>query len=96
MCILWNSIALTSFVVTELANTLKYVVFTEFPFKTASGDVIAFHIISRTGTRTAYYFINKLNVYPEVILHLKLCLDFRNIIVVYGHVHILWLYIKPK
>ena len=38
--------ALTSIVVTELANTMKYgggvlnnFVFTEFPFKTVSGDV---------------------------------------------------------
>ena len=48
--ILWNSIALTSIVVTELANTMKYgdgvlynFVFNEFPFKTVSGDVTAFH-----------------------------------------------------
>ena len=45
--------ALTSFVFTELANTMKYgeegvlhnLVFTEFPFKTVSGEVTAFHRI---------------------------------------------------
>ena len=44
---------LTFFVFTELANTMKYggggvlhnLVFTEFPFKTVSGDVTAFHRI---------------------------------------------------
>ena len=47
---LWNSIALTSIIVTELANAMKYeegvldnFVFTEFPFKMVSGDVTAFH-----------------------------------------------------
>ena len=47
--ILWNSIALISIIVTELANTMKYgrgvlykFVFTEFPFKTVSSDVTAF------------------------------------------------------
>ena len=50
--ILWISIALTSIVVTELANTMKYgegvlynFVFTEFPFKTVSCDITAFHRI---------------------------------------------------
>ena len=52
--ILWNSIAWTSFVFTELANTMKYgvgggglyiIVFTEVPFKTVPGDVTAFHRI---------------------------------------------------
>ena len=50
--ILWNLIALTSNVSTELANTMKYggrilynVVFIEQPFKSVSGDVTAFHRI---------------------------------------------------
>ena len=44
--------ALASFVVTELGNTIKYgggvlynFIFTDFPFKTVSGDVTAFHRI---------------------------------------------------
>ena len=47
--ILWNSIAFTSIVVTELANTMQYgegvlynFIFTEFPFKTVSGDPLRF------------------------------------------------------
>ena len=49
VAVLWNSIALTSIVISELANTIKYgegvsynFVFTEFLFKAVSGDVTAF------------------------------------------------------
>ena len=51
--ILWKSIALTSNIFTEIASTMMYregvlynFVFTEFPFKTVSGDVTAYHRIS--------------------------------------------------
>ena len=47
--------ALTSFVFTELANTMKYggrvlhnLALTEFPFKTVSGEVTAFNRIEQT------------------------------------------------
>ena len=52
LVILWNSIALTSIVVTELGNTMNSgrgvlynFVFTKFSFKTVSGDGTAFHRI---------------------------------------------------
>ena len=58
--IMWNSIALASIVITEPADAMKYgegvlynSVFTEFPFKTVSGDVTALHRIPSQNKRTA-------------------------------------------
>ena len=64
--ILWKSIALTYNIFTETASTMMYregvlynFIFTEFPFKTVSGDVTAYHRISLKPDE-----LNNLNFHP--------------------------------